>query len=140
MRFLIYIPAVLVSAGLIYYVSQAPDAPPVTQGDGAQPAAVDVDYPDIDAGELETGGLEAGETQLVTLHVPEMHCPFACYPAVKKALEAEPGVVGVDLAEQKQEGVIDNPEVKIQVSDAFDAQAAIDALAKAGFDKSTTVQ
>lgn len=138
MRFVSYIVAVLVAAGLIYYISQAPDSAPVAQGDSAAPAdptSLDVAYPDIDAGDLQVA-----DTQLVTLRVPEMHCPFACYPAVKKALEAEPGVVGVDLAEQKQEGVIDNPEVKIQVSDDFDAQAAIDALAKAGFDKSTTVQ
>ena len=135
MRFVSYIVAVLVAAGLIYYISQSPDVPPVAQDDSAAAAALDVDYPEIDAGDLQTA-----DTQLVTLRVPEMHCPFACYPAVKKALEAEPGVVGVDLAEQKQEGVIDNPEVKIKVSDQFDAQAAIDALAKAGFDKSTTVQ
>lgn len=135
MRFVSYIVAVLVAAGLIYYISQSPDAPPVAQGDPAAAAALDVDYPEIDAGDLQPA-----DTQVVTLRVPEMHCPFACYPAVKKALEAEPGVVGVDLAKQKQDGVIDNPEVKIQVSSDFDAQAAIDALAKAGFDKSTTVQ
>ncbi len=133
MRFASYTIAVLVAAGLIYFVSQSPEADNAAAGPEPTAAATS------DVATTETASSEAGET-LVTLRVPDMHCPFACYPAVKKTLEQEPGVLAVDLGQQKQEGAIDNPEVKIQVSADFNSQAAIDALAKAGFDKSTKVQ
>ena len=48
------------------------------------------------------------EAGTLTLSVPKMHCPFACYPAIKKALEETDTVESVELAEQKEEGVIDN--------------------------------
>lgn len=78
-----------------------------------------------------TAVTQAGETLVV--HVPEMNCPFACWPAVKEDLAAQPGVLDVELAPQKAEDVIDNPKVFIRVSDDFDADAAVESLASAGF-------
>lgn len=126
MRYAAYFVAVLVAVGLIYFVSQTDNADPAAGGPATSAEATPAE------------GVEAGaEGQLVSLKVPEMHCPFACYPAVKKTLEAEPGVLAVDLAEQQEEGAIDNPVVKVKVSKDFDAQAAVDALATAGFSDST---
>jgi hypothetical protein len=73
----------------------------------------------------------AGETMVV--HVPEMMCPFACWPAVQKDLAAQPGVLEVELAPQKDENTIDNPKVFVRVSEDFDQTAAVESLAEAGF-------
>lgn len=74
---------------------------------------------------------EVGDTLVV--HVPEMHCPFACWPAVEETLAAQPGVIDVKLAPQKDEDAIDNPKVYVRVSETFDADAAVESLATAGF-------
>ena len=73
----------------------------------------------------------AGETMVV--HVPNMMCPYACWPAVQKDLAAQPGVLDVELAPQKEETTIDNPKVFVRVAEGFDADAAVESLAKAGF-------
>lgn len=80
------------------------------------------------------------EPGTLVMRVPDMHCPFACYPAVKSTLEGTPAVESVELTEQKQEGAIDNPEIVIQYEAGFDVQAAIASLAKKGFAKSEIVQ
>ena len=63
-----------------------------------------------------------------------MHCPYSCYPAVEKTLTAENGVKGVKLAEQKVEGIIDNPVVYISTTEDFDPSKAIADLEKNGFE------
>ncbi len=70
--------------------------------------------------------------KLVSMKV-DMHCPFGCYPAVKKTLEEIAGVESVELAEQKKEGEIDNPKVYIKLNGDFDAKLAVAALEKEGF-------
>lgn len=70
----------------------------------------------------------------VSLEVPSMSCPVACWPTVKKTLEAEPGVASVTLSEQKEEDIIDNHVVYVAVEDGFDVDHAIGSLAAAGFD------
>lgn len=72
-------------------------------------------------------------TRTVSLEVPTMECPFACWPAVQKTLEQQPGVESVTLAEQKNENLIDNRVVHVAVGDSFNAESAIAALADAGF-------
>lgn len=72
-----------------------------------------------------------GDTLVVD--VPEMHCPFACWPAVEKTLVEQPGVLDVELAPQKDEDAIDNPRVYVSVSEDFDSEKALAALASAGF-------
>lgn len=113
MRFLVYLVAVLVAAGTVYYLGGRQTPAIATQ---AAPAAV-----------------EAGAVQTVNLKVPGMHCPMACYPSVKKALEGEAGVQNVDLVEQKEDTRIDNPVVIIQHDGAFDLDRAVASLEKLGF-------
>ncbi|MEZ6107607.1 MAG: heavy-metal-associated domain-containing protein [Pirellulaceae bacterium] len=45
----------------------------------------------------------------VSLKVPDMECPFACWPKVEKVLQEQPGVESVTLAPQEDENIIDNP-------------------------------
>lgn len=80
----------------------------------------------------------AGES--LTMEVPEMHCPFACYPKVKETLAEQPGVESVELVEQKDENAIDDPRVVVKLNGDFDATNAIDALAKVGFNQSVVQQ
>jgi hypothetical protein len=80
--------------------------------------------------------VDAGDTQQVSIHVPKMHCPFACWPAIKKTLEEQEGVAEVTLAQQAEEGKIDNPRVLVSVNDQFDGAGAVEALAAAGFSDS----
>ncbi len=80
-----------------------------------------------------TSALNAtSDVKLVSMKV-EMHCPFGCYPKVKETLEGIAGVAGVELAEQKKEGVIDNPKVYIKLNGDFDSKLAVAALEKEGF-------
>ncbi len=71
-----------------------------------------------------------------SVHVEGMMCPYSCWPRVKETLAAQPGVKGVQLAEQPkgtQEGTIAKPVVELQLSDDFDADAALAALEKIDF-------
>jgi len=74
---------------------------------------------------------KAGET--LTFNVPDMHCPFACYPRVKKTLAEQEGVESVELVEQKEEAVIDDPRVIVKLNGDFNAQTAVEALETVGF-------
>lgn len=127
MRFVVYLVAVLAAAGIVYFVSNP-----------GQPQVADSAAPVEDA--EATAQDSPAETQLVSLKVPDMHCPVACYPAVKKTLEGQSGVSGVDLAEQAEEGIIDNPVVVIKTAPGFDLDQAIAALDAAGFSKSTVTE
>ncbi len=69
----------------------------------------------------------------VSLEVPTMSCPFACWPKVKKTLEKQPGVGEVTLSPQKDKDAIDQPVVYVEATDAFQAEAAFAALTEAGF-------
>jgi len=76
---------------------------------------------------------EAGQS--VTLLVPEMHCPFACYPKVKETLENQEGidVESITLVEQKDEAAIDDPRIIVTLSENFDGEKTIKAIEEAGF-------
>lgn len=70
------------------------------------------------------------------INVPEMMCPYSCWPKVKETLAAQAGVEGVQLAEQPAgtaEGEIKERVVELKLNDSFDADAAIAALAKVSF-------
>lgn len=118
MRNVVYAIAVLAAAGIVYLISERePNAQPAKS---AVPSSV------------------TGETLVV--HVPAMHCPFGCYPAVQKTLAGQPGVKGVELAKQADPNAIDNPRVLVTLAsgtDAFNQGDALAALASAGFAKST---
>jgi len=79
----------------------------------------------------------AAVVQQVTLRVPTMVCTKNCWPAVRDALQQQPGVTEVKLAPQKEEVAIDNPLVTISLNGPFDTDKAIAAIAAAGFAKAT---
>lgn len=80
------------------------------------------------------------EAGTLTLSVPKMHCEFACFPQVKETLEQAEGVQEVELAAQKEEGVIDNRQVIVKYDPGFDLPAALSQLTAKGFDGSEQVQ
>jgi copper chaperone CopZ len=77
------------------------------------------------------------DVQQVTFRVPTMVCSHNCWPAVREALQKQPGVAEVTLAPQKEEVPIDNPLVTVKLNGPFDADQAIEAIAAAGFSKAT---
>ena len=126
MRSLAYGAAILAAAGIMYMISTLPTEPAAEAvPTPATPDAVAI-APDA---EVTTASL--------TMTVPEMHCPFACYPSVKKNLEKRSDVVAVELVPQKEEGIIDNPQVIVTYKEGFDAEQAIAQLEAAGFTGST---
>lgn len=126
MRSAVYALAAVAAAGIAYLFATVPP----TGETSAEPAVTAT-------ASSHTVMEEAGA---LTLRVDDMHCPFACYPAVKGALEGQGNVVGVELDKQKEEGVIDNPQVVINYGPGFDLTAAMDALSKKGFGKHSVVQ
>ena len=129
MRSLAYGAAILAAAGIMYMISTLPTEPAAEAvPTPATPDAVAI-APDA---EVTTASL--------TMTVPEMHCPFACYPSVKKNLEKRSDVVAVELVPQKEEGIIDNPQVIVTYKEGFDAEQAIAQLEAAGFTGSTVAK
>lgn len=118
MRSTAYAVAILAAAGIMYYFATSPD----------------VAGPDAP---VDQANVTEATTASLTMNVPEMHCPFACYPSVKKNLEERTDVVSVELAPQKEEGVIDNPQVIVTYKEGFEPESAIAQLDKAGFSGST---
>ena len=133
MRFVVYLVAVLAAAGIVYFVSGSNEKQ-VAVSESATEAGEEV------VAEDATSPVVEGDVELISLKVPSMHCPFACYPSIKKTLEAETGVAGVELAEQKEEGLIDNPVVLIKAGTNFDLDKAIATLAGTGFDGASVVE
>ncbi|KAA5540496.1 heavy-metal-associated domain-containing protein [Roseiconus nitratireducens] len=134
MRSIAYGIAILAAAGIMFFIAMNPAEPPAdASGPETSPASVAT---------IEKQVPSDAETQSasVTLNVPEMHCPFACYPSVKENLEKRDDVIEVALAPQKEEGVIDNPQVIVTYKQGFSTDAAIATLESAGFGGSTVVQ
>ena len=77
--------------------------------------------------------------KLVAMTVPHMTCQHNCWPEVKKTLEAQEGVAKVTLSKQPNEDEVVDKTVFIAVKGNFDAQAAIEALGKNGFDESKVI-
>ncbi len=78
--------------------------------------------------------------KLVALHVPKMSCPHNCWPEVKKTLEGQEGVASVQLAKQEKEDEINDRTVYVSLKGDFNANAAIAALDKIGFDGTEIVK
>ncbi len=126
MRSAVYALAVVAAAGIAYLFVTVP-APSDAAVGSATPTSA-------------TAHEVMAEGGMITLRVDDMHCPFACYPAVKSAIESQSNVVAVELDKQQAEGAIDNPQVLIKYDSGFDLTAALDALGKKGFDKHSVVQ
>ncbi|MEM9585813.1 MAG: heavy-metal-associated domain-containing protein [Planctomycetota bacterium] len=123
-----YAIAVIAAVGIMIAIVAMPSNEPADDANASQAPPTVLD-------ETSLASLES-----VTLNVPEMHCPFACYPAVKETLEASDQVASVELAPQKEEGVIDNPQVIVKHRGNLNLEAALAALEASGFDNSTAVQ
>lgn len=66
----------------------------------------------------------AGKT--LTLSVPDMHCEFACAPAVRKTLAAVPGVSDVTTDVNKRTATL-------KIGSGFDLTTALAKLEEAGY-------
>ncbi|QDS90763.1 hypothetical protein EC9_49790 [Rosistilla ulvae] len=122
MRFMVYVVAVLIAAGIVFVMGKPTET--------AQPS-------DSNVASSTTLAVDTGsdvDVQSVALSVPGMHCAFGCYPTVKEALESVDGVQGVELAKQKSETELDNKTVFVTYSNAFNLETALAKLEKAGFD------
>lgn len=75
----------------------------------------------------------------VSIKVPDMECPFACWPKVEKILAAQPGVERVTLSPQQDDNIIDNPQVEVELKPGFDLAAALAALDEGEFHNSIVV-
>lgn len=128
MRGIAYAVAAIAAVGIMIVISTMPR--PQAADDSATPGPTAV------AASAEV----MQEAGTLTLSVPEMHCAFACYPKVKETLENSAGVREVELAEQKEEGVIDNRQVIVKYDAGFNLAQAIAQLTKEGFADSEMVQ
>ncbi len=75
----------------------------------------------------------------VTVKVPEMHCPFYCYPKVEETLTDLGGIKKIELVKQKAEDKIDDPRIILEFDGDFDWDTATKALEEAGFAGATVV-
>lgn len=78
----------------------------------------------------------SGETKLITFKVDGMTCPTGCYPVVKSAIAKQKGVVGIELAPQKEADAIDNPIVFVKYKGNLDLDATFKAISRVGFEAS----
>ena len=105
--------------------------PPASSG------TTDAEPADDDSAAVETPAIRfVADTKF---EVPNMECPYSCYPKVKETLAALPGVESVQLAEQPEgtaEGVIETKVVELKLNGDFDADAAVAALKQESFDAS----
>ena len=112
------------------------DAPPATEPPKVEDPAPAVEEPKQSSTDKPA---KAGKLVSATLKVPTMMCPHGCWPTVKETLTAQPGVDSVVLAKQSSADAIDNPTVLVKLNGKFDSQAAVAALAKAGFENAEIV-
>ncbi len=79
---------------------------------------------------------QSGETKLISFKVDGMTCPTGCYPVVKSAIAKQKGVVGIELAPQKEADAIDNPIVFVKYKGNLDLDATFKAISRVGFEAS----
>ena len=125
MRGLAYVIAAIAAVGIMIGIASYPDG---TESNDEVSAAVE-----------PVANLMA-DSGTLTLDVPSMHCEFACFPRVQKALEDSEGVASVELAPQAEEGVLDNRQVIVNYEPGFDLAAALTSLQEEGFKDSDVVQ
>lgn len=121
MRGVAYVIAAVAALGIMFVIATAP---------GPQSGSVESDSAAEPVAASSQVMTEAGT---LTLSVPEMHCEFACFPKVKETLEGAEAVEAVNLAAQKEEGVLDNRQVIVKYQPGFDLNAAIASLEAAGY-------
>ena len=90
--------------------------------------------PSASAGDKAAPGAETAETKLVSFKVEGMTCPSGCYPSVKSAIAKQKGVIGIELAPQKEADSIDNPVVFVKYKGDLDLDSTLKAISRAGFE------
>ncbi len=90
--------------------------------------------PSASAGDNASPGAETAETKLVSFKVEGMTCPSGCYPSVKSAIAKQKGVIGIELAPQKEADSIDNPIVFVKYKGDLDLDSTLKAISRAGFE------
>jgi copper chaperone CopZ len=90
--------------------------------------------PSPSAGDNAAPGDETAETKLVSFKVEGMTCPSGCYPSVKSAIAKQKGVIGIELAPQKEADSIDNPVVFVKYKGDLDLDSTLKAISRAGFE------
>jgi copper chaperone CopZ len=90
--------------------------------------------PSPSAGDNGAPGDETAETKLVSFKVEGMTCPSGCYPSVKSAIAKQKGVIGIELAPQKEADSIDNPVVFVKYKGDLDLDSTLKAISRAGFE------
>lgn len=141
MRTPIYLVAILVAAGVAYFLAQTPAGSgqgATNQGAGEAQRVVSTSSA-TGANAEPVASQVLVDTGTIVLRVEDMHCEFACYPKVRETLEGFDGVVSVELDEQAEKGTLDNPQVLITYNPGFDLGAARAALAKKGYSRSSVV-
>lgn len=117
----------------------AADAPKADAPKTDAPPPVEQPAPPADAPKSADAGSTAAKFVSTKLKVPTMSCPHGCWPTVKETLAKQPNVESVELTKQAVADAIDNPVVIVKFNGKFDSEAAIQALAKAGFEKAELV-
>ena len=102
-----------------------------SEGESSEPAP---------AGDASSSTTTATPVRFVAdkkLEVPGMQCPYSCWPKVQETLAAQPGVEGVQLAEQPEgtpEGEIKTRVVELKLAEGFDVEGALAALKAVDFE------
>jgi len=128
MRGIAYVIAAIASVAIMIAIATVPRQP--TRDDSTTVGSTSV----------SAAPMVMPEAGTLTLSVPNMHCAIACFPRVKETLENTAGVNEVELAEQKEEGMIDNRQVIVKYDAGFDVSTALALLSKEGFADSDVVQ
>lgn len=113
-------------------------APEAGSGTVGEPEVTSVAPDEATTQPVLTGvSYQSGET--LTIKVPEMNCPFYCYPKVEETLTELGGIEKIELVSQKEEDKIDDPRIIIKLSKELDWETATKALEEAGFGGATVV-
>ena len=114
--------------------TEAPDQP--IPGMGGNAAAGQTSGP-VEKKPLGEAVTNEGVAKVATyeVSVPDMDCPYGCYPTVAKTLSEMPSVAGVRLADpdDAQDGKIEDKRVFLDVGEGFDLDAAMAKLKEASF-------
>ena len=118
--------ALLAMVALMVGCADVNTAPETADNAESQTTASEVAAtPDVDTAPVTTA-FDAGTE--ATLAIPEMHCPFGCFPKAKDALEEVAGIASVELVPQKEEGAIDDRRVVVKFDGSVSADTALAAL------------
>jgi mercuric ion binding protein len=106
-------------------VNTAPETADNAESQTTAPEVAATPDTDVDTAPVTTA-FDAGTE--ATLAIPEMHCPFGCFPKAKDALEEVAGIASVELVPQKKEGAIDDRRVVVKFDGSVSADTALAAL------------